>query len=140
MTNLALITGATSGIGRAFAERLAADNYDLVLVGRRQDRLDEFVAAHPMNRVRTMTVDLSTADGVQAVADVCAREPLTMLVNSAGVAHYMPLADLPVEKAQELVQVKVVAPTMLARAAVTGMIARGNGTIINVAGMIAFSG
>jgi hypothetical protein len=63
-----------------------------------------------------------------------------MLVNNAGVAHYMPIADLPADKARELVHVKVVAPTTLIRAAVPGMVARGAGTIVNVAGMIAFSG
>jgi uncharacterized protein len=63
-----------------------------------------------------------------------------MLVNNAGVAHYMPFAELPADKARELVHVKVAAPTMLARAAVPGMIARGEGTVINVSGMIAFSG
>jgi hypothetical protein len=63
-----------------------------------------------------------------------------MLVNNAGVAHYMPIAQLPADKARELTHVKVVAPTMLIRAAVPGMVARGSGTIINVAGMIAFSG
>jgi hypothetical protein len=63
-----------------------------------------------------------------------------MLVNNAGIAHYMPLAELPAAQARELVNVKVLAPTMLTRAAVGGMQARGAGTIINVAGMIAFSG
>lgn len=138
MSLLALVTGATSGIGLAFAERHAAEGYDLVLVGRRQDRLDAFAASHP--GTRTVAADLSTPEGIGAVAELCASEPLTMLVNNAGVAHYMPLAELPAEKAQEVVQVKVVAPTMLACAAVTGMTERGEGTIINVAGMIAFSG
>ena len=63
-----------------------------------------------------------------------------MLVNNAGVAHYMPMAQLPADKARELVHVKVVAPTMLTRAALPGMIARASGTVVNVAGMIAFSG
>jgi short-subunit dehydrogenase len=63
-----------------------------------------------------------------------------MLVNNAGVAHYMPFAALPASKASELLHVKVVAPTMLARAAVPGMVARGEGSIINVSGMLAFSG
>lgn len=63
-----------------------------------------------------------------------------MLVNNAGVAHYMPFVDLPADKAGELLRVKVVAPTMLARAAAPGMVARGRGTIINVSGMLAFSG
>jgi short-subunit dehydrogenase len=140
MSKLALVTGATSGIGRAFAERLAADGYDLVLVGRRKERLDEFADAHPEVKVRTVSADLSTSDGIDEVARICATEPLTMLVNNAGVAHYMPLAELPADKAGELVGVKVLAPTMLTRAAVAGMQERGEGTIINVAGMIAFSG
>ena len=63
-----------------------------------------------------------------------------MLVNNAGVAHYMPFAQLPEDKAHELLHVKVVAPTMLTRAAVPGMVARAEGTIINVSGMLAFSG
>jgi len=140
MSKLALVTGATSGIGRAYADRLAADGYDLVIVGRREERLAEFADAHPEVKVRTVGADLSTSDGADRVAGICATEPLTLLVNSAGVAHYMPLADLPVDKAAELVNVKVLAPTMLARAAVAGMQERGAGTIVNVAGMIAFSG
>jgi hypothetical protein len=116
---LALVTGASSGIGRAFARRLGSDGYNLVVVGRRRDRLEELVAAFP---------------------NVCAREELTMLINNAGVAHYMPFIELPANKANELLHVKVVAPTMLARAAAPGMVARGEGTIINVSGMLAFSG
>jgi hypothetical protein len=84
--------------------------------------------------------DLATAEGVDAVAEVCATRPLTILVNNAGVAHYMPIADLPAAKARELLHVKVTAPTLLTHAAVPGMLARGGGTIVNVAGMIAFSG
>ncbi|MEV6643137.1 SDR family NAD(P)-dependent oxidoreductase [Amycolatopsis sp. NPDC051371] len=140
MSKLALVTGATSGIGKAFAERLAADGHDLVVVGRRQDRLDEFAAAHTDVEVRAVAADLSTDDGIDTVAEIAAAEPLDLLVNNAGVAHYMPLADLPAAKARELVKVKVLAPTMLARAAVAGMRERGRGTIVNVAGMIAFSG
>ena len=140
MRKLALVTGATSGIGRAFAERLAADGYDLVIAGRRTERLEAFADSYPDVKVRVVAADLSTAAGIDVVAEICATEPLTMLVNNAGVAHYMPLADLPASKAAELVGVKVLAPTMLARAAVAGMQQRGEGTIINVAGMIAFSG
>ncbi|MFD5750144.1 SDR family NAD(P)-dependent oxidoreductase [Streptomyces sp. NPDC127033] len=140
MSKLALVTGATSGIGRAFAERLAADGYDLVIVGRRRERLEEFAVAHPGTGVRTVPADLSTDEGIDAVARICADEPLTLLVNNAGVAHYMPLADLPAAKARELINVKVLAPTMISRAAVAGMRDRGRGAIINVAGMIAFSG
>ncbi len=140
MPKLALVTGATSGIGRAFAERLAADGYDLVLVGRRRERLESFADSRPDVNVRVVAADLSTGTGVDTVADICATEPLTMLVNNAGVAHYMLLAELPADKARELVNVKVLAPTMLTRAVVAGMRQRREGTVINVAGMVAFSG
>jgi short-subunit dehydrogenase len=140
MTGLALVTGASSGIGRAFAQRFGAEGYDLLVVGRRRDRLEELVAAFPDAEVRPMVADLGSDTGVQAVADACAAEPITILVNNAGVAHYMPFAELPAGQADELLHVKAVAPTMLARAAVPGMVARGEGTIINVSGMLAFSG
>ena len=139
-TRLALVTGASSGIGRAFARRLGADGYNLVIVGRRRDRLEELVAALSDVEVRPLVADLGTDAGVEAVAEVCEREALTMLVNNAGVAHYMPFTRLPASKASELLHVKVIAPTMLARAAAPGMAARGDGTIINVSGMLAFGG
>jgi short-subunit dehydrogenase len=137
---LALVTGASSGIGQAFARRLGADGYDLIVVGRRRDRLEELAAALPNAHVRPLAADLSTDAGVAAVAAACANEPLTMLVNNACVAHYMPIAALPADKASELLHVKVVAPTLLAHAAIPGMVARGGGTIVNVSGMLAFSG
>ena len=140
VTGLALVTGASAGIGRAFAQRLGAKGYDLLVAGRRRDRLDELVAALPDVQVRPLVADLGTDTGVAAVAEVCATEPLTMLINNAGVAYYMPFAELPAGQAAELLHVKVVAPTMLARAAVPGMVARSGGTIINVSGMLAFSG
>jgi short-subunit dehydrogenase len=140
MNNLALVTGASSGIGQAFARRLGANGYDLIVVGRRRERLEELVVAFPNVRVRPIVADLGTDSGVETVATVCAREELTMLVNNAGVAHYMPFVELPSDKASELMHVKVIAPTMLSRTAATGMAARGEGTIVNVSGMLAFSG
>jgi short-subunit dehydrogenase len=140
MSKLALVTGATSGIGKAFAERFAADGYDLIIVGRREDRLAAFASEHPEVDVRTVAADLSTEDGITTLAGIVAEEPLDMLVNNAGVSHYMPLADLPADQARELVNVKILGPTQLMRAAVGPMQRRGHGTILNVAGMIAFSG
>ena len=137
---LALVTGASSGIGRAFARRLGSDGYDLVVVARRMERLERLVAELPDVGVQILVADLATDVGVKTVADLCASLDLSMLVNNAGVAHYMPFVDLPADKASELLHVKVVAPTMLARAAAPGMVARGEGTIINVSGMLAFSG
>lgn len=140
MYKLALITGATSGIGKAFAARFAAEGYDLILTGRNRDALQSFAESHPQNKIRILAADLSTSAGIDAVAGVCASAALTMLVSNAGVAHYMPFVELPVEKMREVLHVKTIAPTMLARAAIDGMKARQNGCIINVAGMIAFSG
>ncbi len=140
MSRLAIVTGASSGIGAAFARRLAADGFDLVAVGRRRDRLEELAASLPEVEVRPVVADLSTDAGVDDVADLCSSLPLTMLVNNAGVGHYMPITELPADKARELVHVKSVAPTMLIRAAAPGMVGRGDGTIVNVAGMLAFSG
>ncbi|MFC3744419.1 SDR family NAD(P)-dependent oxidoreductase [Paractinoplanes deccanensis] len=94
----------------------------------------------PGTGVQVVAADLATEAGVEAVAEIAAGRPLSMLVNNAGVAHYMPLADLPPRKARELMHVKVTAPTLLTRAALPGMLERGAGTIVNVAGMLAFSG
>jgi uncharacterized protein len=140
MPSLALVTGASSGIGQAYAEELASRGFDLIAVGRRQDRLDQLRASLAGVTVEPLVADLATDDGINVVAEVCGTRPLTMLVNNAGVAHYMPFAELPADKAAELIRVKELAPTVLARAAVPGMLERGEGTIINVAGMIAFSG
>lgn len=140
MSTLALVTGATSGIGQAFAARLAAEGHDLILVGRSSDRLMQFAADHPDTKIETIVADLSTDEGIGRVADTAAHQPLDLLVNNAGVAHYMPLTELPADKARELLGVKVIAPTMVTRAAVGGMVERGHGAVVNVAGMIAFSG
>ena len=140
MSSLALVTGASSGIGKAFAQRLAASGNDLILVARRRDRLEKLASTLPNVKVEVVVADLSSDDDIDRIAEMCATRPLRILVNNAGVAHYMPMADLPVDKARELVKVKVLAPTMLTRAALAGMISRGTGTIVNVAGMIAFSG
>ena len=137
---LALVTGASSGIGQTFARRLGADGYDLIVVGRRRERLDALVAELSGVQVRAMVADLGAEDGMEAVAQVCSNEALTLLVNNAGVSHYMNFNDLPADKLNELLRVKIAAPTKLARAATPGMVARGGGTIINVSGMLAFGG
>lgn len=114
MSTFALVTGATatSGIGRAFAERLAARGCDLVIVGRRQDRLQAFAAAHPEVAVTPVTADLSTDDGVNIVGRVCEDQPVSVLVNNAGVAHYGPLAELPAKQARELAKIEALAPAI----------------------------
>lgn len=140
MRNLALVTGASSGIGRAYAEELALHGVDVIAIGRRREKLEDLKAASTGANIEPLVADLASDDGIAAVAQVAASRPLTMLVNNAGVAHYMPFAELPPEKAAELIRVKELAPTLITRAAVPGMLERGEGTIVNVAGMIAFSG
>jgi short-subunit dehydrogenase len=140
MSGLAVITGASSGIGREYARRLASQGTDLIAVGRRQERLDELGAEFPDVTIQTVVADLSTREGIQNVIAVVGDQPVTLLVNNAGVAHYKAFVDLAEEQAAELVGVKVLAPTLLTRAIAPGMVARGVGQIVNVAGMIAFSG
>lgn len=132
--------GHPQAIGKAFAGHLAADGYDLIVVGRREDRLAALAASLPDVAVQVVAADLAADVRTGTVAGRCAGPPLTMLASNAGVARYLSMAELPADKARELVHVKVVASAMLTRAALAGMIARGAGMIINVAGMIAFSG
>ncbi|GAA4697756.1 hypothetical protein APR04_004510 [Promicromonospora umidemergens] len=140
MSGLAVVTGASSGIGQEYARRLASQGTDLIAVGRRQERLDELVTEFPDVTVQTVAADLSTQEGVAKVVAAIRDQPVTILVNNAGVAHYKPFVELPEEQAAEIVGVKVVAPTLLTRAVAPGMVERGAGQIVNVAGMIAFSG
>src|SRR5205809_896607 len=79
-----------------------------------------------------------TDDRIAKASAGAAGRPLSLLVNNAGLAHYMPFVDLPQAKAEELVRVNVLAPTLIARAALPGMVQRQQGTIINVASLLAF--
>ena len=140
MSKIALVTGATSGIGRAFADRLASDGHDLIAVGRDDVRLGELATAYPEVAVRTIASDLSTAHGVESVISSIGDVPIDVLINNAGLAHYGSLANLLPRQVSEVLGVKAIAPVMLTHAVVGGMIARGRGSIVNVGGMIAFSG
>lgn len=142
MAGMAVVTGASSGIGRAYAERLASNGMDVVVVARRRDALDALKRELERGggRVRTLVADLARAEDVERLGTELATLPVELLVNNAGVAHYMPFAQLPVERARELVDVNALSPVLLTRAAIPGMVQRGRGAIINVASLLAFSG
>lgn len=140
----ALVTGASSGIGAAFAERLARDHYDLQVVARRRDRLDALAqrlrASHPIS-VEVIAADLSQPGSLQGLEKRMAEDrPLDLLVNNAGFGAYMPFVALDPDRAEELIRLQVVAVTRLTRAALPGMIARKQGAIINMSSLLAFSG
>ncbi len=140
--SLALITGASSGIGWAYAERLAADGHDLVVVARRAERLNELKhrleSAHDV-RVQPLVADLSTESGMRDV-DAAATDPrIEVVVDNAALAYYMPFLELPVEKAEELVKLNALAPVRLIHSALQGMVERGHGTVISIATQLVFS-
>jgi short-subunit dehydrogenase len=142
MAAMAVVTGASSGIGRSYAERLVSDGMDVMLIARRADRLDELkrdLAGRGAN-VRTVVADLGRAEDLQRLGAELNTLPVELLVNNAGLAHYMPFAQLPAERARELVDVNALAPVLLTRAVLPGMIERHRGAIINVASLLAFSG
>jgi short-subunit dehydrogenase len=139
---LALVTGASAGIGRAYAERLASDGYDLVVVARRAERLDE-VKHHLESKygvsVQSLVADLSMESGRDAVDAVATQARLEVVVDSAALAYYMPFLDLPSNAAEELVNLNVLAPVQMIHAALPGMVKRGKGTVVSFASLLAFS-
>lgn len=139
---LALVTGASSGIGQAFAERLAADGHDLIVVARRGDRLralkERLESDHSVS-VEVVVVDLATESGMKEVDTIAAERPLDVLIDNAALAHYMKFLDLPHDKVEELVKLNVLAPVRLIRAAIPGMVERGHGTVISIATQLVFS-
>src|SRR6266498_5728015 len=140
----ALVTGASSGIGAVFAERLAQDGYDVNIVARRRDRLEALTenlqTSHQVN-VEVIVADLSKSDDLRVVEKrIAENTALELLVNNAGFGDNMAFVQLDPDKAEEIINVQVLAVARLTRAALPGMIARGHGSIINVSSDLAFSG
>jgi short-subunit dehydrogenase len=139
----ALVTGASSGIGLAFAERLARDGYDLIAVARRRDRLDalaERLGTDHGSTVEPLVADLTDRDELRTVEQRIAEDrALDLLVNNAGFSGYMPFIELDPDRAEELIRLHGIATTRLTHAALPAMIDRGQGAIINVSSLLAFS-
>ncbi|MEH0935670.1 SDR family NAD(P)-dependent oxidoreductase [Micromonospora psammae] len=139
----ALITGATAGIGEAFARRLAAEGWDLVLVARDAARLAE-VATELTGRhgrqVETISADLSTDDGCAAVERrLTAGAPVRLLVNNAGVSLNQPFLRSTAEDEARLLRLNVHAVLRLTQAALGPMTARRGGAVINVSSVAGFA-
>lgn len=141
---LALITGASAGIGAAFARAYAARGHDLALVARRAERLE------------TLAGELSAAHGIEAFAiaqdlgewEACARvmaavadrgRHVDVLVNNAGFSIAQSFADVPWARQRDFLMTLVVNACGLAHAAIPGMVERGRGAIINVSSLTAFA-
>lgn len=139
----ALVTGASSGLGAAFAERLAHGQYNLILVARRRERLEELAQRLQQDysvNVEVLAADLTQPSDLLSVEKRIAEiSDLAMLVNNAGFGGYKPFITLEPDQAEDLIRLQIVAVTRLTRAALPSMIARGQGAIINVSSRLAFS-
>ena len=138
---VALVTGASSGIGAVYADRLAARGYDLVLVARRIERLrklaDTLAAAHRVD-VRPIQADLTDAAGLAEVEDVLRSDGrMTLLVNNAGNGKLSSTVAMADADAAATMALNVVAPTRLARAVLPAFLKRNAGAIINIASVMA---
>jgi uncharacterized protein len=139
----ALITGASSGIGAVYADRLARRGYDLVLVARNRARLDELAAKlgrESGRRVDVIAADMTLqADLGRIEARLHSDPSLTMLVNNAGIGATASLVESEPEQLDAMIQLNVVALTRLTRAVAPAFVARGRGTVINISSIVALS-
>lgn len=137
----ALITGASSGIGKAFAALLASRGHDLVLVARRAAALEELAgqlsAAHSV-KVEVIAADLANSTDVAKVEQRLAQGDVGMLVNNAGVGGMGAFLDSSLADIEQTIAVNVTALARLSQAAAAAMKAAGSGTIVNVASGMAF--
>jgi uncharacterized protein len=137
----ALITGASSGIGLAFAERLAREGYNLIIVARRKDRLDELAhllrAAHRIE-VEVIAADLTQTAALHRVERQAAEANLDLLVNNAGFGNAGAFADLDVDTEEEEIRLNILALVRLTHAVLPGMTQRKGGAIINVSSLAGF--
>jgi short-subunit dehydrogenase len=130
----ALITGATAGIGAAFARRLAADGFDLVLVARDEKRLAE--AAEQLGGAEVLAADLATDAGIAAVEERVRTTDL--VINNAGFGNQGTFLDVPLDDELRMLKVHCEAVLRITHAALPGQLARGQGGVINVASVAAF--
>jgi short-subunit dehydrogenase len=137
---IALVTGATAGIGAAFARELAAEGFELILVARGEERLRALAAQLP-GPAEALAADLATAEGCDAVAARLGAtgRPVDLLVNNAGRSLNRTFLGSSVELEEELLRLNVNAVMRLTLAALPGMVERGRGDIVNVSSVAGFA-
>ena len=138
---VALVTGASSGIGASFARRLASDGYDLVLVARRRERLEALAEKLRGSgvEVEVLVADLVSDAGLECVeARLQSEQRLTLLVNNAGFAHFGSFMDEGAEKAEAGLRVLALATVRLTHAALPNLLSSGGGAVINISSRAAF--
>ena len=137
----AVVTGASSGIGVAYAERLARRGHNLILVARRRDRLDALatkLTAETSRKVEVLVADLAKPDGVRSVEKLLVeRQDVDVLVNNAGLGALGPATKTDPDAVESLVLVNVLALTRLSMAALRAFQKRNRGSLINIASVIA---
>jgi short-subunit dehydrogenase len=142
IAGLAVVTGASSGIGAVYADRLARRGYDLLLVARNRERLDANAAkieAETGRKVEVLVADLAVPSDVAILADRLANDAaITLLVNNAGVSLTGTLLTTDQSAVGNLLALNIVAPTLLAGAAVKAFVSRDAGTIVNISSVLAF--
>lgn len=141
---IALVTGATAGIGAEFARQLAARRHDLVLVARTTDRLEQVAASITADhgvRVSVLSADLTTPDGLAAVEARMrtSDSPIDVLVNNAGFGLLLPFDENTAQAEAGHLDLLVAVPMRLMHAALQQMLPRSTGTIINVASVAGFT-
>ena len=137
----AVVTGASSGIGAIYADRLARRGYDLILVARNQARLDavaDRIAGVTGRAVKAVAADLNDKADLKRVEAILATDRgITMLVNNAGVGALKPLLQSDIGAMEEMIDLNVTALTRLTYAAAPAFVARGGGAIINISSVVA---
>ena len=138
---LAIVTGASAGIGVELARLAAADGYRPLLVARRRDRLEELAreldATHECG-TRIAAVDLATRQGADEVLEAADDDRVGMLINNAGFGTFGPFAQIPIERTTELLDLNVTALTRLTQLCLGGMMERREGFVMNVASTAGF--
>lgn len=139
----ALVTGASSGIGAVYADRLAQRGYNLILVARSGDKLKALAASitdKTGRSVETLSADLTKMGDLARVEQVLRTDAsITLLVNNAGVGATAPLLESDIAKMEAMVALNVTAPMRLTYAVAPAFVSRGTGTIINIASIVAIA-